>query len=143
MDRATTKGDSKMDAFKELLGKEIAVTTKEEEEIERLSALEILSNAIRFWFIQMAFEFDADTAKYARNVIEAAQGLTSLYEIGYLTEAAENLEKDAIERINKASRPHVKKDNHCKRCSGRGKMNEYQHIIDGKCFSCGGTGIEL
>jgi len=132
-----------MDPFEELLGKEITLQTKEEEETERLSALEILANAIRFWFIQMTFDFDTDTAEYARNVIKSAMGITNTYEIEYLTEVTENLEKDAITRIINVSRPYIKKDRACKRCSGRGKMNEYQHIMDGACFKCGGTGVEI
>lgn len=31
----------------------------------------------------------------------------------------------------------------CHRCNGRGYFNAFRHIINGACFSCGGTGYHL
>jgi len=42
---------------------------------------------------------------------------------------------ESIERAKQAERPA------CPRCSGRGVMDEYAHVMNGKCFLCGGSGF--
>lgn len=43
--------------------------------------------------------------------------------------------EDALEREARRLRP-------CPRCSGRGHFDAYAHIDGGRCFRCGGTGID-
>lgn len=30
----------------------------------------------------------------------------------------------------------------CPRCSGRGIVEAYRHVLDGECFRCGGSGVD-
>jgi uncharacterized paraquat-inducible protein A len=30
----------------------------------------------------------------------------------------------------------------CSRCGGTGYLSQYSHVAQGKCFSCGGSGVE-
>lgn len=45
-------------------------------------------------------------------------------------------------RVDKNGTKYYEETVACRRCNGTGRLKQYQHIADGECFNCWGSGIE-
>jgi len=118
-------------------------------EVERLSALEVLASAIRFYFIDLMATWGDDglnkeREKDCKALIELSKEIKSTNTIMALAKRFYEKDQDVIVNTKKAAGKYLDKkdDRVCGRCGGQGHILGYQHISNGVCFACGGTGVK-